>query len=150
MAQYDKDMRVGAREGFPYHSVRLVNENRYEVDYNNFTSVLKPFVDLQYRPIPILTFFTPHLYLYSLRWNWDAKPSCAFRMWLQWSFESEVDFICVNTKEEKIKIYPSIWRSFNNSLQLISSSTLWYEAIYFSQLGNVFYSFCFSLFFSDY
>lgn len=67
MAQYDKDMRVGAREGFPYHSVRLVNENRYEVDYNNFTSVLKPFVDLQYRPIPILTFFTPHLYLYSLR-----------------------------------------------------------------------------------
>jgi hypothetical protein len=37
MAQQDKQMRVGAREGFPYHSVKLVllaNGNRYEVDSN--------------------------------------------------------------------------------------------------------------------
>jgi hypothetical protein len=37
MAQQGKQMRVGAREGFAYHSVKLVllaNGNRYEVDSN--------------------------------------------------------------------------------------------------------------------
>ncbi len=39
MAQRGKQMRVGAREGFYYHSVKLVllaNVNRYEVDSNTF------------------------------------------------------------------------------------------------------------------
>jgi hypothetical protein len=39
MAQQGKQMRVGAREGFAYNSVKLVllaNGNRYEVDYNTF------------------------------------------------------------------------------------------------------------------
>jgi hypothetical protein len=37
MAQQGKQMRVGAREGFAYHSVKLVllaNGNRYEFDSN--------------------------------------------------------------------------------------------------------------------
>jgi hypothetical protein len=37
MAQQGKQMRVGAREGFAYHSVKLVelaNGNRYEIDSN--------------------------------------------------------------------------------------------------------------------
>jgi hypothetical protein len=37
MAQQGKQMRVGACEGFAYHSVKLVslaNGNRYEVDSN--------------------------------------------------------------------------------------------------------------------
>jgi hypothetical protein len=39
MAQQGKQMRVGAREGFAYRSVKLVllaNSNRYEVDSNTF------------------------------------------------------------------------------------------------------------------
>jgi hypothetical protein len=39
MEQQGKQMRVGAREGFAYHSVKLVslaNGNRYEVDSNTF------------------------------------------------------------------------------------------------------------------
>jgi hypothetical protein len=40
MAQQGKQLRVGAREGFAYHSVKLVllaNGNRYEVDSNTFS-----------------------------------------------------------------------------------------------------------------
>jgi hypothetical protein len=39
MAQQGKQMRVGARKGFAYHSVKLVllaNGNRYEVDSSTF------------------------------------------------------------------------------------------------------------------
>jgi hypothetical protein len=39
MAQHGKQMRVGASEGFPYHSVKLVllaNGNGYEVDSDTF------------------------------------------------------------------------------------------------------------------
>jgi hypothetical protein len=40
MAQQGKQMRVGACEGFAYHSVKLVllanGGNRYEVDSNTF------------------------------------------------------------------------------------------------------------------
>ncbi len=39
MAQQGKQMRVGAREGFAYHSVRLVllaEGNKYEVDSYTF------------------------------------------------------------------------------------------------------------------
>jgi hypothetical protein len=41
MAQQGKQMKVGAREGFAYHSVKLVllaNGNRYEVDYKTIFS----------------------------------------------------------------------------------------------------------------
>ncbi len=41
MAQHGKQMRVGAREGFANHSVKLVllaNGNRYEIDSNMFLS----------------------------------------------------------------------------------------------------------------
>jgi hypothetical protein len=37
MAQQVKQMRVGAREGFTYHSAKLVllaNGNWYEIDFN--------------------------------------------------------------------------------------------------------------------
>jgi hypothetical protein len=39
MAQQDKQMRVGAGEGFVYNSIKLVllaNGKRYEVDFDNF------------------------------------------------------------------------------------------------------------------
>jgi hypothetical protein len=39
MAQQGKQMRVGARESFAYHTVKLVllaKGNRYEVDPNTF------------------------------------------------------------------------------------------------------------------
>jgi hypothetical protein len=45
MAQQGKQMRVGACEGFAYHSVKLVllaNGNRYEDDFNTFFLVLNP------------------------------------------------------------------------------------------------------------
>jgi hypothetical protein len=41
MAEQDKQMTVGARECFAYHSVKLVllaNGNRYDVDSNAFYS----------------------------------------------------------------------------------------------------------------
>jgi hypothetical protein len=41
MAQQGKQMSVGAREGFAYHSVKLVllaNGNRYVIDFNMFSS----------------------------------------------------------------------------------------------------------------
>ncbi len=37
MAQQGKQLRVGAREGFSYHSVKLIllaNGDRYDVDYS--------------------------------------------------------------------------------------------------------------------
>ncbi len=49
MAQESKQMRVGAREGFAYHSVKLVFlaiGNRYEVDSNRFFQVVKPSIYL--------------------------------------------------------------------------------------------------------
>jgi hypothetical protein len=39
MAQQGTQMRVGAREGFAYHSIKLAllaNGNRYEVDSDTF------------------------------------------------------------------------------------------------------------------
>jgi hypothetical protein len=41
MAQQGKQIRVGAREGFPYNSVKLVllaDGNKHEVDSNTFLS----------------------------------------------------------------------------------------------------------------
>jgi hypothetical protein len=46
MAQQGEQVRVGAGEGFPYNSVKLVllaNDNSHEVDANRFFSlVVKP------------------------------------------------------------------------------------------------------------
>ncbi len=59
MAQQGKQIRVGAREGFAYHSVELVllaNSNRYEVDFNT-SFVVKPSVHVNYSPVRIVTFF---------------------------------------------------------------------------------------------
>ncbi len=67
MAQQGKQMRVGAREGFAYHSVQLVllmaNSNRYEVDSNTFLEVVKPSIHSIYCPVPTLNFFDTHSYL---------------------------------------------------------------------------------------
>jgi hypothetical protein len=41
MAQQGKQIKVGARKGFAYHSLKLVlmaNDNRYEVDFNTLFS----------------------------------------------------------------------------------------------------------------
>jgi hypothetical protein len=66
MAQQGKQMRVGACEGFAYHSVELVllaNGNRYEVDSNTFFQVVKPSIHLKNCPFPTLTFFDIQAYL---------------------------------------------------------------------------------------
>ncbi len=44
MAQQGKPMRVGAREGFVYHTVKLVllaNDNRYDVDSNTYFQAVR-------------------------------------------------------------------------------------------------------------
>jgi hypothetical protein len=54
-------MRVGARKGFSYHSVKLVlmpNGNRYEVDSNTFFKVVKPS-----NPVKIVTCSKSDLFL---------------------------------------------------------------------------------------
>jgi hypothetical protein len=69
MAQQGKQMRVGAREGFAYHSLELVllaNVNEYEVDSNAFFlggKALYPFTVLPCHNIDL--FFT-RLYLLSV------------------------------------------------------------------------------------
>jgi hypothetical protein len=68
MAQQGKQMRVGAREGFAYHSVKVVllaNDNRYEVDSVTFLlsgKALHPF-NTVYCPAQTLNFFDTHLHL---------------------------------------------------------------------------------------
>jgi hypothetical protein len=60
MAQQSKQMRVGARKGFAYHSVKLVllaNGNRYEVDSNTFFPSGKALYPFKILPAPTLTFF---------------------------------------------------------------------------------------------
>jgi hypothetical protein len=45
MAQQGKQMRVGARKGFAYYSVKLIllaSGEGYEVDSNTFFLVVKP------------------------------------------------------------------------------------------------------------
>jgi hypothetical protein len=66
MGQQGKQMRVGAREGFARHSVKLVllaNVNRYEVDSSTFFQVVKPSIHLKFCPVSILTFFDAHMHL---------------------------------------------------------------------------------------
>jgi hypothetical protein len=50
MAQQGKQMRVGARKGFAYHSVKLVllaKGNRYVVHFNRFFELVKPYMHLK-------------------------------------------------------------------------------------------------------
>ncbi len=66
MARQGKQMRVGAREGCAYHSVRLVllvDNNEYEVDFNLSGKPLQVFIHSEHSPVPILTFFGTHSYL---------------------------------------------------------------------------------------
>ncbi len=61
MAQQIKQMRVGACDGFAYHSIKLVllaNGNRCEVDHNTLVQVVKSCIYLKYCPVPTLTFLT--------------------------------------------------------------------------------------------
>jgi hypothetical protein len=55
MAQQGKKMRVGACEGFPDHSIKLVslaNSNRYEVDSNTFFLSGKALYPFKLSPCP--------------------------------------------------------------------------------------------------
>jgi hypothetical protein len=74
MAQQGKQMRVGAREGFAYHSVKLVlvaNGNRYEVDSN--TLFLTSPLSIKYCHLPTLTFFfLTNIHICSL---WKRAPT---------------------------------------------------------------------------
>jgi hypothetical protein len=67
MAQQGKQVRVGARKGFAYNSVKLVSlamGERYEFDSNMFNfQVVKPSIPLSYCPVPTLIFFDAHPYL---------------------------------------------------------------------------------------
>jgi hypothetical protein len=54
MTQQGKQMRVGACEGFAYHSVKLAslaNSDRYEVDSNTFLLQVKNPIAFQIRTI---------------------------------------------------------------------------------------------------
>jgi hypothetical protein len=62
MERQGKQMRVGAREAFACHWVKLVlfaNGNRYEVDSNAFSLIVlvKPSIHLKYRPMLTRTLF---------------------------------------------------------------------------------------------
>ncbi len=66
MAQQGKQMRVGARKGFAYHSVKLVlvaNCNRYEVDFNTFFLSCKALYPFKVLPCPESDLFDTHSYL---------------------------------------------------------------------------------------
>jgi hypothetical protein len=55
MAQESKQMRVGAREGFAYHSVQLVllaNGNGYEFNSNTFFTCGKDLYSFTVFPYP--------------------------------------------------------------------------------------------------
>jgi hypothetical protein len=59
-------MGVGAREGFAYHSVKLVllaNGNRCEVDSTTFLSSGKALYPLKISPCPNSDFFDAYSYL---------------------------------------------------------------------------------------
>jgi hypothetical protein len=76
MAQQGKKMRVGANEGFAYHSVKLVslaNCNRLRLIPILYFKVVKPFIHLEYCPVPTLTFLALLLLLSAgrTRNNWS-------------------------------------------------------------------------------
>jgi hypothetical protein len=60
MAQQGNQMRVGAREGFAFHLVKLVllaNGNRYEVDFNTLFLSGKSIYPFKHSHAPTPTFF---------------------------------------------------------------------------------------------
>jgi hypothetical protein len=61
MAQQVKPMRVSARKGFAYHSVKLAlmaKCNSYEVDSNAFSQSVEGFYQYsKYCPVPTLDIF---------------------------------------------------------------------------------------------
>ncbi len=64
MAQQGKLMRVGAREGVAYHSVKLVilaNGNRYEAHMNMFK--VRFSIRSRNCHVPTLNFYDTHSYL---------------------------------------------------------------------------------------
>jgi hypothetical protein len=66
MAQQGKQMRVGACEGFAYHSVKLVllaNGNGYEVDSNTFFLSGKALYSFKLLLCPNSDLFDTHSYL---------------------------------------------------------------------------------------
>ncbi len=66
MARQGKRMRVGAREGFAYHSVKLVllaNGDRYKVDFNTFFLSVKVLYPFKMLPCLNFGFFDKYLYL---------------------------------------------------------------------------------------
>jgi hypothetical protein len=70
MAQQGKQMRVSAREGFAYHSVKLVllaNCNRCEVDSNTFFLSGEALYPLKILLCPNSDLFDKLLYLQSLQ-----------------------------------------------------------------------------------
>jgi hypothetical protein len=63
-------MRVGAREGFAYRSVKLVllaNCNRHDVDFNTFFQAVRSSSHLKNRTVLNMPIFDTHLYLQSVR-----------------------------------------------------------------------------------
>jgi hypothetical protein len=66
MSQQGKQVRVGAREGFAYRSVKLVllaNGNRYEIDSNTFFLSGKALFLFLKLPCPNSDLLDTHLYL---------------------------------------------------------------------------------------
>jgi hypothetical protein len=69
MAQEGKQMRVGAREGFAYHSVKLVllaNGNRCGVDLNTFFLSGKSLYPFKVLPCPNSDPFLTHIRICNL------------------------------------------------------------------------------------
>ncbi len=66
MAQQGKQMRVGAQEGFAYHSAKLVllaNGNWYEVDSNTFFPSGKTLCPFKVLSCPNSELFDAHLFV---------------------------------------------------------------------------------------
>jgi hypothetical protein len=74
MAQQGKQLRVGAREGFAYHSVKLVllaTGNRYEVDSNTFFLSGTALYQYKILPCPNADFLKNTFQICSL---WPSAP----------------------------------------------------------------------------
>ncbi len=81
MARQGKQMRVGAREGLAYHSVKLANGNRYEVD---FTTIFRSGKALYpFNALPCLN--------YDLFWHKFMSVICAvnWRIFL-WTMDTNI------------------------------------------------------------
>jgi hypothetical protein len=64
MAQQGEKMRVGAREGFAYHSMKLVllaSGNRYKVEFNTFFLINKAVQPFNVSPCPSSSLILTHI-----------------------------------------------------------------------------------------